>query len=294
LNLERIEPKECFKGLKGISGSKLYTLTPIAPILKMNKNDKRFISSYEVIKDLDYSINIAAIDWKDFEHLVREIFEKEFSQNGGEVKVTQSSRDEGVDAIAFDPDSIRGGKIVIQAKRYTNVVGVSAVRDLFGTVMNEGATKGILVTTADYGSDIDIAIDDAVISEAEWKKGDNILGFTGIDPICVAMLPVEQHFAEKIHAYSYPREKRHFSRIRDLVDLVLIIEQGLPDKKLVISAIKATFKLRNTHDMPKLLEIPPDILEDSYAKMAQDCGITKKEMAEAFSLLQEYWAGLRK
>ena len=51
------------------------------------------------------------------------------------------------------PDPIRGGKIVIQAKRYTNVVGVSAVRDLYGTVMNEGATKGILVTTSNYGND---------------------------------------------------------------------------------------------------------------------------------------------
>jgi restriction system protein len=58
-----------------------------------------------------------------------------------------------VDAVAFDPDPIRGGKIVIQAKRYTNTVGVSAVRDLYGTIMNEGATKGILVTTADYGAD---------------------------------------------------------------------------------------------------------------------------------------------
>ena len=55
--------------------------------------------------------------------------------------------------MAFDPDPIRGGKIVIQAKRYTNTVGVSAVRDLYGTVMNEGATKGILVTTASYGPD---------------------------------------------------------------------------------------------------------------------------------------------
>jgi restriction system protein len=68
--------------------------------------------------------------------------------------VTQASRDGGVDAIAFDPDPIRGGKIVIQAKRYTNTVGVSAVRDLYGTVMNEGATKGILVSTADYGPDV--------------------------------------------------------------------------------------------------------------------------------------------
>ena len=93
------------------------------------------------------------MDWEEFEHLIREVFEQEFSQNGGEVKITQASRDGGVDAVAFDPDPIRGGKIVIQAKRYTNVVGVSAVRDLYGTVMNEGATKGILVTTADYGPD---------------------------------------------------------------------------------------------------------------------------------------------
>ena len=69
------------------------------------------------------------------------------------VKITQASRDGGVDAIAFDPDPIRGGKIVIQAKRYTNVVSVSAVRDLYGTVVNEGATKGILVTTSGYGHD---------------------------------------------------------------------------------------------------------------------------------------------
>jgi len=153
LNLEKILPKECFRGLRGISSSKLHMLTPIAPILQINKNDKRFISSYEVMKDLDESINIAAIDWQDFEHLIREIFEKEFSQDGGEVKVTQSSRDGGVDAVAFDPDPLRGGKIIIQAKRYTNIVGVSAVRDLYGTVIKEGAIKGILVTTADYGAE---------------------------------------------------------------------------------------------------------------------------------------------
>jgi restriction system protein len=69
------------------------------------------------------------------------------------VRVTQASRDGGVDAVAFDPDPIRGGKIVIQAKRYSHTVGVSAVRDLYGTLMNEGATKGVLVTTSDYGPD---------------------------------------------------------------------------------------------------------------------------------------------
>lgn len=153
IDLAHVDPKACFKTFKGVASSKLVGLTPIQPILQISRTDKRFVNHFEVAKYMDDSTNIAAIPWEDFEHLIREIFEKEFSGNGGEVKVTQASRDGGVDAIAFDPDPIRGGKIVIQAKRYTNTVGVSAVRDLFGTVMNEGATKGILVTTADYGPD---------------------------------------------------------------------------------------------------------------------------------------------
>jgi restriction system protein len=153
INLANVEPKACFRKLKGVSGSKLISLSPVKPVLQLNREDKRFVPSYEVAAELDDSVNLAAMDWLDFENLIREIFEKEFSQNGGEVKITQASRDGGVDAIAFDPDPIRGGKIVIQAKRYTNPVGVSAVRDLFGTVHNEGATKGILVTTSDYGPD---------------------------------------------------------------------------------------------------------------------------------------------
>jgi len=151
INLANVDPNACFKSFKGIGSSDLSGLSSIQPILQTQKKDKRFVDSHSV--EFDDSTNLAVMAWEDFEHLIRELFEKEFSSNGGEVKVTQASRDGGVDAIAFDPDPIRGGKIVIQAKRYTNTVGVSAVRDLFGTIMNEGANKGILVTTSDYGSD---------------------------------------------------------------------------------------------------------------------------------------------
>lgn len=153
INLEYVDPKECFKSLKGVGSSKLYGLSPVKPILQLDKNDSRITSHYDVAHTLNDSMNLAEMEWEDFEHLVRELFSKEFSINGGEVNVTQASRDGGVDAIAFDPDPIRGGKIVIQAKRYSNTVGVSAVRDLFGTLVNEGANKGILVTTANYGPD---------------------------------------------------------------------------------------------------------------------------------------------
>lgn len=153
LNLSQVDLKMCFRSLKGISGSRLVDLSPVRPVLTLNKDDPRFVSAYGVAGLLDERTNLAAMNWLDFENLIRELFEKEFSRNGGEVKITRASRDGGVDAVAFDPDPIRGGKIVIQAKRYTNAVGVSAVRDLFGTVHNEGATKGILVTTSDYGPD---------------------------------------------------------------------------------------------------------------------------------------------
>ena len=152
-DLSHVDPKATFKHMKGVAAASLVDLTPIPPVIQLDKSDKRFISGRKVVGNLDDSVNIAAMHWEDFEHLVRELFEKEFTLNGGEVKVTQASADGGVDAIAFDPDPIRGGKIVIQAKRYTNIVGIAAVRDLYGTVMNEGATKGILVTTSDYGKD---------------------------------------------------------------------------------------------------------------------------------------------
>jgi len=153
INLAEVEPRACFKSLKGVSAASLVGLSPIAPIMKLNKEDKRFIDAQDIVLSDDGATNLAAMNWEEFEHLVRDIFDREFAARGGEVKVTQSSSDGGVDAIGFDPDPISGGKVVIQAKRYTKTVGVNAVRDLYGTTLNEGAIKGILVTTSDFGPD---------------------------------------------------------------------------------------------------------------------------------------------
>ncbi len=153
INLGLIDPKACFKKLNGVSAARLDRIAPVAPLVTFSRDDARFIDGKDVANAIDEGANLAAMDWQDFEHLIRQVFEREFSTPGSEVKVTQGSRDGGVDAIAFDPDPIRGGKIVIQAKRYTNTVGVESVRDLYGTVMNEGASKGILVTTSQFGPD---------------------------------------------------------------------------------------------------------------------------------------------
>ncbi|MFZ1990388.1 MAG: restriction endonuclease, partial [Alphaproteobacteria bacterium] len=151
INLRAVDPKTCFRTLKGAAASELAGMMPIPPIVQFNKEDPRFVESVEVADGLSEGQNIAAIGWEDFEHLIRELFERELKGDSAEVKITRASHDEGVDAVAFDPDPIRGGKIIIQAKRYSNTVGVAAVRDLYGTIVNEGATKGILVTTSTFG-----------------------------------------------------------------------------------------------------------------------------------------------
>lgn len=153
INLMQISLKDCILYLKGIFAGQLHELVPIKPILDINKNDSRFIGSKNVLSVVNEGINLAEMDWQDFEYLVRELFEKIFSNDGSEVRVTQASRDGGVDAIAFDNDPVKGGKFIIQAKRYNNVVPVSATRELYGTVINEGAIKGILVTTSYFGND---------------------------------------------------------------------------------------------------------------------------------------------
>jgi len=153
INLNKITLKDCILYLKGIFAGELIHLSPVKPILDINKNDKRFVDSKDVLSEINEGVNLAAMDWQDFEYLIRELFEKIFSTDGSEVKVTQASRDGGVDAVAFDNDPVKGGKFIIQAKRYNNIVPVSATRDLYGTVINEGAIKGILVTTSYFGND---------------------------------------------------------------------------------------------------------------------------------------------
>lgn len=153
INLSNVDYKECIKGLKGIFAPNILQITPVVPLLNINRNDSRFIENKEVNNIAMDGFNLATMPWEDFEYFVRELFDKMFNTDGGEVKVTQASHDGGVDAIAFDDDPIRGGKFVIQAKRYNNVVPVSAVRDLYGTMIHEGATKGILVTTSFYGKE---------------------------------------------------------------------------------------------------------------------------------------------
>jgi restriction system protein len=147
LNLAQVDPVACLRTLNAQVSRSPHELAAVKPIVDFDMVDPRFIDKTDLLATLDSRPNLAELTPSEFEVLMTNLFEK----MGLETRLTQASRDGGVDCVAWDTRPIIGGKVVIQAKRYKHTVGVSAVRDLFGTLMNEGAAKGILVTTSGYG-----------------------------------------------------------------------------------------------------------------------------------------------
>jgi restriction system protein len=147
-DLRKVDPIACLKHLNAEVSPKPHELKAVRPIVSFNMVDPRFINKSDVLSQLDQRPNLAVLTPSEFEGLITNLFDK----MGLETRLTQASRDGGVDCVAWDMRPIVGGKVIVQAKRYKHTVGVSAVRDLYGTVLNEGAAKGILVTTSGYGS----------------------------------------------------------------------------------------------------------------------------------------------
>ena len=149
INLAKVDKKVCLRNLGAQVSARPDELMAVKPIVEFDMVDKRFVEESDILSDLESRPNLMELNPFEFENLINNLFDR----IGFDCKTTQPSRDGGVDVVAFDPRPILGGKVVIQAKRYKNTVGVSAVRDLYGTMINEGASKGILVTTSHYGKD---------------------------------------------------------------------------------------------------------------------------------------------
>lgn len=71
---------------------------------------------------------------------------------------------------------------------------------------------------------------DVVVDETEVINGSDWLEYCGITAPKMRMISVEQQLAEKIHAYSLPREHGFNSRAKDLVDVAHTAKKNRPRK----------------------------------------------------------------
>jgi restriction system protein len=124
-------------------------LIPVEPVMPYSMADPRIVDPVDIISDLDKRPNLLELSPKQFEEFIQGLFTK----MGYDTKLYQATGDGGIDCVAYDPHPIGGGKFIVQAKLYTRTVQPTHVRDLWGTVQHEGATKGIMITTSGYGPD---------------------------------------------------------------------------------------------------------------------------------------------
>jgi len=137
------------------------------------------------------------------------------------------------------------------------------------------------------GFHLDVGIGDAVMEPLEVIEGRDWLGFAGIASPSLYMIPREQQFAEKLHAYTLPRRGAANTRVRDLVDMALLIQSGTLDRNRVTEAIRVTFERRKTHPLPNVLPAPPAEWEKPYEALARECGLSG-QAEDAFETLGRF------
>ncbi len=121
---------------------------------------------------------------------------------------------------------------------------------------------------------IDVGFLDPVAPNPERLSGPDLLAFADIQPAVVPTAPLEQHLAEKLHAYTRTYGAGvASSRSKDLVDIVLIARIAEFDARMLRTAIEQTFSLRATHMLPAAFPQPPRDWAPSYRRLAEEVGV---------------------
>lgn len=134
---------------------------------------------------------------------------------------------------------------------------------------------------------VDVAFGEPILGEPETIVAEDVLGFAGITPSTLRVYPIETHIAEKLHAYTMPRN-RPSSRVKDLPDLALLATARALEARRLRAAIGQTFAFRGTHDVPERLPEPPETWEAPYASLARLDQLRWVTVADVFEAARSF------
>jgi hypothetical protein len=118
----------------------------------------------------------------------------------------------------------------------------------------------------------------------------NSLDFAGIATTEIEIVDVHRHAAEKFHAMTRDFGDRENSRVRDLLDLVLLIENDLLSPGAVADAARAVWAERNGTEPPRLFPPLPASWPTRYAQLANDHDVEARTFPQAVTVVRSLWA----
>lgn len=106
---------------------------------------------------------------------------------------------------------------------------------------------------------VDVGIETEPLREPAQLSLPTALDFAGQRAVEIPVLRLEQHLAEKTHAYTrrYGAEGKPSSRVKDLVDMTLVATTLALEAGDLRSALVEIFDQRATHPLPEALPAPP-------------------------------------
>ena len=137
---------------------------------------------------------------------------------------------------------------------------------------------------------VDVATRPEVVEPIEEVPESDTLAFADIVPVRFRAISLSQQFAEKVHAFTLPWEDRENTRVKDLVDMILILESTPPEPKIARVALERIFEGRGTHTLPTGIPDPPATWGGSYGSLAREIGLAHVEMDEATEFLRSHWS----
>ncbi|WP_161883646.1 nucleotidyl transferase AbiEii/AbiGii toxin family protein [Deinococcus alpinitundrae] len=137
---------------------------------------------------------------------------------------------------------------------------------------------------------VDIALGDVLTAEPEWMPGQVDLSFASLPPTSLRVYPLVSHFAEKVHAYTRPRERQ--TRVKDLVDLALLLTLELKADPLAAQALVVTFDRYDTHPLPVVWPSAPKDWADPFRTLAEQTGLESPEIQVWQTRLAAFWTQL--
>lgn len=139
---------------------------------------------------------------------------------------------------------------------------------------------------------VDVGVGDPLVPPLDELKGSDLLSFAEIPSPSIRTTSRAQHLAEKVHALTRPYEGSINSRVKDLADVMLLMDLGLPDPPVARKAVEEVFTARKSHQIPKRIDNPPLTWGNSFAVMAKDLQLAQTTSEGATARLNEYWAAL--
>lgn len=140
---------------------------------------------------------------------------------------------------------------------------------------------------------LDVVARPEEVTDTERLPLPGLMGFAGYTVRDVEVVSAAQHFAEKLHALTRSYGGRENSRVRDLVDLILLMEDGIDNLPSVAQAVERVFKDRDTHVIPIEIPDPPEWWSQLYEGMAEELDIEAKTVETAMTVLRDFWETVR-